>query len=284
MTALPLHGYTVLTLESRRQQEMSTLLARRGATVLSAPSMREIPLEDQAEALAFGDQLFRGECEILLLLTGVGTQMLVDALATKWPHEEVVAALQKVRLFCRGPKPHSVCKQLGLRPEGVAPEPNTWREILPLLEQAPDTQGKRVFIQEYGITNTALMTALRDMGLTPVPVPVYAWQLPSDVEPLEHAVRELAQRKVDALVFTSGHQFFNLKAVAETQGVWEQLKQALQDHVVVASVGPVTTEVLHAEGLNVDLEPEHPKMGHLANALTTDLPRCVQNKRAPTQS
>jgi uroporphyrinogen-III synthase len=32
---------------------------------------------------------------------------------------------------------------------------------------------------------------------------------------------------------------------------------------MVASIGPVCSEALRAEGLAPDLEPSHPKMGHL---------------------
>ena len=34
-------------------------------------------------------------------------------------------------------------------------------------------------------------------------------------------------------------------------------------HGVIASIGPVCTEALLAEGLTPDLEPTHSKMGHL---------------------
>ena len=37
--------------------------------------------------------------------------------------------------------------------------------------------------------------------------------------------------------------------------------------MVVGSVGPTTTETLRAHGLPVDVEPDHPKMGHLVAAL-----------------
>jgi uroporphyrinogen-III synthase len=45
------------------------------------------------------------------------------------------------------------------------------------------------------------------------------------------------------------------------------VRAALQHHVVVASIGPVTTAALAEHGIVVDLEPEHPKMGHLVKAL-----------------
>jgi uroporphyrinogen-III synthase len=34
----------------------------------------------------------------------------------------------------------------------------------------------------------------------------------------------------------------------------------------VASIGPVCSEAIRAEGLAPDVEPEHPKMGHLVKA------------------
>jgi len=42
---------------------------------------------------------------------------------------------------------------------------------------------------------------------------------------------------------------------------------ALREHVLVASIGPVTTEALGVYGVVADIEPVHPKMGHLAKAL-----------------
>jgi uroporphyrinogen-III synthase len=40
----------------------------------------------------------------------------------------------------------------------------------------------------------------------------------------------------------------------------------LTDSIVVGSVGPTTSETLRAHQLPVDIEPEHPKMGHLVAA------------------
>jgi hypothetical protein len=35
-------------------------------------------------------------------------------------------------------------------------------------------------------------------------------------------------------------------------------------HVAMASVGPIMTEALEAEGLNIDIVPMHPKMAGLS--------------------
>src|SRR4029077_3315676 len=111
------------------------LLERHGCEPISAPSMREIPLADQEEAFAFGERLLAGEVDVMVLLTGVGTRLLVEALSTRWPEAEVVAALGRARLCCSGPNPVAALKLLGLRPTLVAPEPNTWQELLDIIVQ-----------------------------------------------------------------------------------------------------------------------------------------------------
>jgi uroporphyrinogen-III synthase len=69
-------GLRVLTLESRRGAEMAKLIASSGGVVMVAPSMREIPLETNTEALSFGRTLFAGGFDVVIFLTGVGTRVL----------------------------------------------------------------------------------------------------------------------------------------------------------------------------------------------------------------
>ena len=53
-------GLRVLSLESRRGPEMAKLIASHGGEATVAPSMREIPLESNTEALAFARTLAGG--------------------------------------------------------------------------------------------------------------------------------------------------------------------------------------------------------------------------------
>src|SRR5262245_47323485 len=69
-----------ISLESRRSGELARLLERHGMVALQAPSLREVPLEDQTDAARFGRALFANECDVLVLLTGVGARALISAL------------------------------------------------------------------------------------------------------------------------------------------------------------------------------------------------------------
>jgi len=257
---------------------MVRLLERYGFAPIAAPSMREVPLEDQVEALAFGDVLLAGECDFLVLLTGVGFRALFDVLATRHPQELLVAALRKLPIACRGPKPVAVLKELGLKATLVAPEPNTTRELIAALEPA-ELAGKRVFVQEYGRPNEELRAYLSARGASVQVVPVYAWRLPEDTAPLRQAIQLLASGSAEAVMFTSAQQLEHVLQVAEQEQREQALLSALAKDVLVASIGPVTTEALRERGITVDLEPAHPKMGHLVKELSEKAQAALEAKR-----
>jgi uroporphyrinogen-III synthase len=268
----------VVSFESRRSDEMARLLERHGALVTRAPSMREVPLTDQPEALAFGEKLLAGECDFLILLTGVGLRALLEVLATRWPRQDVVDALKKVPIACRGPKPVAVLKELGMRPLVVAPEPNTTRELIAALEPHV-LEGKRVHVQEYGRANVELRAALEQRGARVQSVAVYAWQLPEDIAPLTAAITSLCAAEPDAVVFTSAQQILHVLEVAGRAAQVDSLLRAFNEKLVVASIGPVTSDALRERGIAVDVEPEHPKMGHLTKALLEHAPAVLARKR-----
>lgn len=261
MTRGVLNGATVLSLESRHGAEMARLIEKLGGRALRAPSMREVPLSDQVHAQRFADTLVAGECDVLVLLTGVGLSSLLSSMEHKYPREQLLASLGRVQLACRGPKPARVLKSLGLEPTLVAPEPNTSKELLHSIEHELDLRGRRVFLQEYGAENPELMRQLVALGATVTAVPVYAWQLPEDCSGLESAVQALLERRVDIALFTSARQLDHLLQVAGNER--QAIIDALSSTVFVGSVGPVTSDALRAVGVTPDAEPRHPKMGQL---------------------
>ena len=56
---------------------MASIISSYGGQPISAPSMREVPLDSNSDAIAFADALERGEFDLVILLTGVGTRALL---------------------------------------------------------------------------------------------------------------------------------------------------------------------------------------------------------------
>ena len=146
---------------------------------------REAPLERNEQAFAFAEKLFAGEFDMVILLTGVGTRALDQVLATRYPPGRFAEALRGLAVVARGPKPMAVLREMQVPAAAVAPEPNTWHEVLAVTAGRPE---RRIAVQEYGKPNPELLEALRARGAEVTSVPVYQWDLPLDVEPLREAL------------------------------------------------------------------------------------------------
>jgi len=261
------NGLRVLVLESRRGRELGLIVTSYGGRPLVAPSMREVPLESNAEAIAFADDLIAGEFDIVMLLTGVGARALLDIVQrARGTRKAFVDALAETIVVVRGPKPLAVMRELQVPVWLTAPEPNTWRELLAALDERKSElslDGLNVAVQEYGASNPDLLAGLEARGARVTRVPVYQWALPEDLEPLRQAVRAIAAGELDVALFTSATQAVHLMKVADTMALRDAVRDQLQ-RMVIASIGPTTSEELRQQGIAVDLEPSHPKMGFLA--------------------
>jgi len=262
-TITGLTGLKVVTFESRMATAMADMISRHGGIPISAPAVREIPLEENPAALEFAKELLAGRIDLVVLLTGVGTRALVAAVETAFPRAEFLAALGRIPTIVRGPKPQAVLRELGVPIAVAVPEPNTWREILSAIDEAAiPLSRRRVAVQEYGRGNPELLAGLEAKGASVMRVPVYRWALPEDCGPLRRAIMAIIEGQVDLVLFTTSVQVDHLLQVAGESGLEESLRAALRD-TVVASIGPMCSEALREHSLVVDLEPEHPKMGHL---------------------
>jgi uroporphyrinogen-III synthase len=275
-----LDGLRVVSFESRRADELAQLIRRHGGEPIRAPSLQEVPLSRQTEALDFGETLMVGQCDVLILLTGVGTTMLVDVLTTTWRRDDVTKAMGATSLVCRGPKPVAALKKLGLLPTLTVPEPNTWRDLVAALDAELPVSAKRVAVQEYGARNPELLDALRRRGAHVTPIPVYAWSLPDDTGPLEKAIEQALAGAIDIALFTSAIQVEHLFQIAGQSGLSEKLLEAFRNRILVASIGPTTSEALTHFGIETDLRPEHPKMGHLVTTVAEQAKEALGKKRA----
>lgn len=257
-------GMTVAAFESRMADQMARLIARHGGNPLVAPSLQEIPLENNTEALDFAKDLMAGGVDLLILLTGVGTRTLVDVWKTRFPLEAIQQALTKTTLVCRGPKPIAALKELGLKPHVTVPEPNTWRDILQTLDDRKPGGlfGLRVAIQEYGTANTDLAQGLTERGARVRSVAVYRWALPDDVESLKRTLRGIVDGKASVALFTSAAQVDHVVKLLGATGELQAFRDAL-GKIMVASIGPVTSQRLRHHQFPVDFEPSHARMGTL---------------------
>lgn len=258
-------GLRVAAFESRRCEEMARLIERHGGKAFVSPSMREAPLGDNPRAVEFARDVISGRVEMVILMTGVGFRHLLAEVGGHVDQTEFLAALARTTTIARGPKPVAAMKEFGLVPTHRVHEPNTWREILELLDRDAPVAGLRVAVQEYGKPNDEFTAALQARGALVETIQVYRWEFPEDLGPLEANIGALAAGERDVVLFTSANQLVNVLALAERLGLSDAVRAGLS-RAVVASIGPTTSEALRDEGLRIDLEPDHPRMGNLVAA------------------
>ncbi len=278
----PLAGLRVVCFESRRSAEASRMIARQGGEPVEAPTLREVPLRGPTGLDALEQELLAGTQVLLVLLTGVGTELMIEGLGESLSRQRTLELLTSpsTAIVCRGPKPHAILKPLGIKPTLVVGEPNTWRDVLREIDAHDLARGRRVFVQEYGRTNAELVAGLEQREVVSVrQVKTYVWTLPEDLAKVHAAIERIVAGDADVALFTSGIQLTHLLQIAEERGQGAGLRAGLSK-LVIASVGPLMTETLVAAGLPPDIEPEHPKLGHLMVALGAQAREKLAEKRA----
>ncbi len=268
-----------MSLETRRAEQMTQLIERFGGRPFVAPSVQEIPFSQNEEVFAWARRLLAGDFELIVLMTGVGLTYLRDAIVARHTQDAFVEALRRMTIVSRGPKPVAVLHELGLKSTIVVPEPNTWMEIVPMLAARPE---RRITIQEYGRENPEFVKALEAFGAEVSPISIYRWMLPDDLEPLREAVRRVASRECEVVIFTTSIQLVHLLEVARQMGRAADVRRALQEDLVVASVGPIMNEALAQEGIEPNIVPAHPKMWNLVKAAADmSVNELVKKRRIP---
>lgn len=247
-----LTGRTIAVPETRELDVFSSMLERRGASVLRCPLVAILDAPDPRPILEWLRAFKAGSCDDLILLTGEGLRRLLGCIDRNEPslRDPFVQRLGAVRKITRGPKPARALRELGLKPD-IAAEPPTTPGVIDSL-RAENLQGRKVGVQLYGTEpNRPLIDFLQSAGaqvLTVAPY-VYADKVADD------AVRDLLNRmaagQVDIIAFTSTPQVERLFTVGHLE-----LVKAAFEKTEVAAVGPVVADALKRHAITVRLMPE----------------------------
>jgi len=279
------NGLRVLSLESRRANEIEKLIRTYGGEPIVVPAMREVGLESNQQALEFAAKLLEGSYDLVIFMTGMGVRALVEIAQTRFDRAEFLAALRNVKIAARGAKPSTALRELKVPVHVMSDEPSTWHELVQAIDAAyGDSLGEmRVAIQEYGASNPELLAELSSRSRELTRVPVYQWALPEDLQPLRECVLGVLNSIVDVVLFMTAVQVIHLFQVAEQMGMRDKLREALRKTVVL-SIGPTTSEELAHYGVEPDFEPSRPKMGFLVNEAAQYASRLLWRRSATARS
>ncbi|MFC4062112.1 uroporphyrinogen-III synthase [Planomonospora corallina] len=264
-----LAGFTIGVTATRRREEFSALLERRGARVVQAPAIRLVPLAEDADLLTATREVLAGPVDDVVITTGVGFRGWTAAAEGWGLSGELAAHLTGARLLTRGPKARGAVRAAGLN-DHWTPATESCEEVKQYL-LAQDLRGRRIVVQLHGEPLTGFVTALREAGAEVIEVPVYRWLPYRDPSPLRRLISQTVSGAVDAVAFTSAPAVLAMLGAARADGLEEALLAAFAGPVVAACVGPVTAAPLTARGVPV-VQPERSRLGALARTLARHLP------------
>lgn len=259
-------GPKVALLESRMGRELARLVVKHGGEPISVPALKEEHEESREAVAQIISELAQGRYEVVVFMTGVAVSHLFETVERLGERARLVAGLLGVTTVTRGPKPTAALRGFGVPPTLSAREPFTSSEVVDALSGI-DVVGRRILLLHYGERSDSLAETLLAQGAELAEIWLYRWALPDPATELEGLVRELCFGRVDALAITCQIQFRHLMQVAESIGKAEDLIRALNQKVVVGVVGPTCNAIVQAYGVNVQVIPEHPKMGPLVATL-----------------
>lgn len=254
----PLAGYTVGVTADRRATEQIELLERRGATVVHAPTIRTLPLDDERTLAEATRAVLDGPLDAVVFTTALGARSWVGAAEGLGLDEALLARIAGAELFVRGAKAKGAASTFGLPVTFTSPT-----SIGELRDEllARGVAGRRIAVQLDGSGNEPMLADLEAAGATVVPVPVYRWTGPEDPGPAHRLVRAVVDRRVDAVTFTTRTALAQLLAFAEQDDLRDAFLAACNRTTAVVCVGPVCAATARSLGVAQPIEPKRARLG-----------------------
>ncbi len=266
----PLAGYRIGVTAARKVDEQVALLERRGAHVEVAPALSLDPHRvDDDQLRPATEEVLARPVDLFLATTGIGMRAWFEA-AGRWGLlEPLTARIAEAEILARGPKSVGALRRHGLR-ELWSPESEEFADVLEHLRDR-DLTGCRIVVQEHGQSLSTVGDALRRRGADVTTVSVYRTVVAEDLAPVVGLVDQVADRRLDAVTFTSAPAVAALMDIAGPTGRRDEVVSAFRTGVVASCVGPVTAAAFEVWGVPT-VHPERSRLAAMVKQLETALP------------
>jgi uroporphyrinogen III methyltransferase/synthase len=254
----PLFGKTVVVTRSREQASALTdRLADLGAEVLEFPTIRMVEPESWEPV----DEAIRriGDYDWIVFTSVNGVGMFFDRLENA---DLDARALSNARVAAIGPATAARCIERGIRPDYVPEEYRAEGVLEGFLERGVG-EGTKVLVPRALEAREVLPDTLRERGATVDVVPVYRTVLGNGGGSV---LERLADATVDVVTFTSSSTVRNFVELAKGIDLADAMKS-----VLVASIGPITSDTARELGLTVGVEAEEYTIPGLVQAIVNTL-------------
>jgi uroporphyrinogen-III synthase len=265
-----LSGRTVGVTADRRGDDQVVMFERMNATVVLGPTISTVRIPDPEALRRRTAEIADEPPDYLIANTGIGMRTWFAA-ADEWGMgSDLIGALGRTRLACRGPKAAAALSSAGLAAWWRSPSQQLGELTDHLI--AEELAGKRVALQLHGDDGAEFVQRLEAAGAAVTTIPVYVWRPPEDRGPALGLIERTCAGEVDAVTFTAGPQVRSLMDLAAGAGRRDELVAALTGgRVVVGCIGPVCAGVATELGITPSVVPANWRLGSLVKAVAEAL-------------
>lgn len=257
----PLFGTRILVTRARAQaSRLADQIEELGGEPVEYPV---IEVRSNASAAAAIDEAFQSAdtYDWLIFTSSNGVDYFF-----RWLRELRIdiRRFHRARLAAVGPGTAAALEQYGL----IADElPQTY-QAEGLIEQLAGqlVPGQRALLPRGDLARDVLPQELREAGVDAVALSIYETVLAQSGDD-EEVLRQLEDKEIDVITFTSSSTVTNLLQRLRQQGV--ESPAELLAGITAACIGPVTAATAREAGLNVELEPEEATVDALLSAIAT---------------
>lgn len=266
-----LAGRRIVVAAHRPARELTTALEVRGARVQTALPLTIVPHLADEQLLGRTRALVGPPPpDVLVVTTAEGFRGWLDAARADGVAPDLLRALAETRVIVLGHRANEAVQEAGLEPEWVA-DTETASELRDYLTRMC-LAGRRVAVQYHGSGAERIDDDLAAFGAEVLPLVVYRWGPPPDPHVVIASLHEIAEARVDAVVFTAAAAAVAYLEAADNAGLRDRFLAACrrQGRTVVAAVGPLTAVPLRQAGLD-PVVPQRQRLGELIHELAVTL-------------
>lgn len=279
-----LQGKRILV--TRTREQASTLCERLrslGAVPIEFPTIRIVPPEDWTELDQALKHLYahdRSAYDWLILTSANGVHICMQRLQTLGYEPAALRNNQSLRIATIGPATAAALDQYGATAD-VIPDEYIAEGVISALQRDAEARqiplaGQRILLARAAEARKILPAELRQAGAMVDEVPAY-YTIPvaGNDERGREVIQLLQQGQLDILTFTSSSTVRNFVAWLQSCAIDGAIPSldGIQQHLQVASIGPITSQTARELGLKVDIEATEFTIEGLVQAIVS----CEEN-------
>ncbi len=250
----PLLGKRIVVTRARKQaSDLVRQLADQGAECLEFPTIKVVPADDQRPIDKAIENL--SDYDWIVFTSVNGVDFFFQRL---FALDRDVRALHHLHTAAIGPATAEKLRGYGLKSD-IVPETYLAEAVVEAFGKV-DVSGKKILLPRAAKARPVLPVQLRNMGAKVNEVTAYHTEKVADN--VEQLIEQLEAKTIDLITFTSSSTVNNFKALLSPDDF-----QRLIDGIVIASIGPITTETAIKTGFNVHITAQSHTIAGLCTAI-----------------